>query len=345
MTIRADDDDDFEIELEDTGDTSGLPPDDDEVQGVKGSQVDSFNLPEGEEEAEEGVDDPGEKPGAGNGEDDVYSARREADAAREEALRTKADSILAAAEAEHNNIQAQLVNAKLSLGSLDLHLEKAYAALAVAKDAGDTAAEIKLTRDINGMEGLKGQIEAAKAQAPTRDQIMAKAKAQIDDMVAKSRSTAQPKGADVGHNVRAVTPLAEKWAKQNPWMKTNAEANSFVVRKAAQLTKDGWDMNTPGFYLELSAQVERAYPGLKTGKMQAKPQPVAKPTNKSAVAPSRPSSSSGMPEKKPTSLKSYRLDAKDQAAMRRMNLDPHNTTHQKAFAKARIEGNRRPNQF
>lgn len=338
--VVLDDDDDFEVDLEGDDLQSGIPVDEVEIEDKPQGSIEAFNIPDGDDE---GDIDGGEGRPVENDEADeeIYRARSEADAANARALRTEAESIMREAEGHVRYVQSQIANADVSLGSLGLYLNQAYAQLAQAKDAGDTASEIAIEREIRNMEGLKSEIQAAKAQAPSADAVIGQAKAKVNNLYAQNQKQAPQRGTNVGGNVVAVVPIAEKWAKQNSWMKTNQAANKFVLSKSAQLVKEGWDMNTPGFYSELSRQVNMAGLGAKAQPLMAKQQPLGqKQKVRSPVAPARSSMSSGSPQRQQSQTK-YTLTANDQAAMRRMNLDPSNVKHRKAFAGSRLESGRR----
>jgi len=335
---RAGADDDFEVDLEEAdGDVFELP-DDGEVEEDDPPQLESSNLPEGMEEGEEpagrGAKDERDD---GDEEDALTQARIAADEANAAAVRAQSDAITRQAEDHWRLVQSEVSKADMALGNLNMHIENAHTALAQAKDTGDTRAEIAIQGKLQELMNLKTQIESAKAQAPTREAIMAKAQEAVNRVQSQAQ---QRRGTQVGDGIVAVNPLAERWAKQNDWMKTNKDASRYVVSQSKSMHKEGWDMNTPGFYAELSRRVARAFPGVKAQPILAKKKAPTRPTKTgSPVAPSRSSMSSGAPPSKADASggRRYQLTLSDQAAMKRMNLNPQDPKHRKEFARSRIE--------
>lgn len=341
------DDDDFEVTLED--DTSGgynFDGDDDEVEEDDDlSPLESDTLPEGVEEGEEEpARGAGSQADAEEDDDDVVTrARIAADEANAKALSIQSDSIMREAESNWRITQAELNRADMALNTLAVNIEQATNALAQARDSGDTRTEIEIQNKLNEMHSLKGQIEAAKAQAPTRDQIVGRAQQEVRKLQSEA---GKGRGTKIGNDIVVTNPMAERWTKQNAWMKANKEAARYVVQQSKSMAKEGWDANTPGFYAELGRRAERAFPGVKAAPLMAKQKaPVRNAKSKSAVAPSRSSMSTGAPARKQTSGRTYQITIQDQSAMRRMNLDPSNERHRKEFARSRIETANRGRQF
>ncbi len=337
-----DDDDDFIVDLEDAAEDDMSTLDDDEVEDADPPELESSNLPEGVEEEDE---EPAAKNGKGadvdvDDDDALTQARIAADEARENAVRVQTEAIKRDAENQWTLVQSEVSKADMALSTLGIHIENAQAALAQARDTGDTRNEIAIQGKLNDLMGLKTQIEQAKSQAPTKDQIYGRAQQQINQVAAEANKR---RGTNVGDGIVAVNPMAERWAKQNTWMKTNRSANNFVVAQSKGMVREGWDMNTPGFYAELSRRVGRAFPGVKATPLQAKKKAPTRAAQKhsSPVAPGRSSMTSGAPAQKPASGQRYTLNAADQQAMRRMNLDPMNKAHRKEFARSRMETSRR----
>lgn len=346
--ITGGDDDDLIVDIEDGALDEGFLPDGNlEIEDRVQPALKSPGLPDGSDDEEDAGDlDTNPDVGAGSGgvDDDHEDARDRAIAeANQRAIEAEARGIMRAAEEHWRYIQSEVQKSEIALSTIEMYINNTTAALAQAKDIGDSMAEIRLTRELQEHVGLKAQIEAARAQVPTREAVMGNAQRQIAGLRAQNAASA---GRQVGKNIKATVPIAERWAKQNGWMQTNTQANAYVVNKSNQMVREGWDMNTPGFYAELSRQVEKAFPGLKVNRLQATQKGAQRPQVKSPVAPAR--NSSAAPQKTNAGAaaggsnpRRYKLTSADIAAMKRNNLDPHNKVHRTAFAKARIEGNMR----
>ena len=340
-------DDDFEVTLED--DTSGgwnFDGDDDEVEEDDNLvPLESNTLPEGMEEGEEepARSAPGNQSEAEDDDDVVTRARIDADEARANAMRIQSDSIMREAESNWRVTQAELNRADMAISTLTNNIEQATNAMAAARDSGDTRTEIALQSRLQEMNSLKGQLEAAKSQAPTRDQIIGRAQQEVRRIQSEA---GKGRGTKIGNDIVVTNPMAERWSKQNPWMSANKEAARYAVQQSKSMAKEGWDANTPGFYAELGRRAERAFPGIKAAPLMAKKKaPVRNAKSKSPVAPSRSSMSTGGPAPKSSGGRTYQITLQDQSAMRRMNLDPMNERHRKEFARSRIETANRGRQF
>lgn len=344
----GDDDDDFVVDMEENDSDFSLP-DDEEIEESKPAPVDPYNLAdEIEDEEEQERSDKAAAAGGQDGdaegddeEDEITQARMIAEEATARAVTAQTNSIARDAENRWNLVQSELSKAEISLGSLGMHIENAHAALAQAKDSGDTRAELDLMSRLRELEGLKSQIELAKGQTPTREQIFAKARADIAKVQADAHRS---RGRPAGDGVVSINPMADRWAKQNTWMKTNKDAGRYVVSQSQSLVREGWDQNTPGFYAELSRRVAGAFPGVKATPLIPKKKGPTKSAQKqrSSVSPGgRSSMTSGAPAPKQMSGSRYTITISDQQAMRRMNLDPSNVKHRKEFARSRIETGRR----
>lgn len=339
-------DDDIIVDIEDGALGDDLIPGKDEgVEEVEQPALKSPTLPDGIEEGEPASGDDNDEPDAGDdagadAQDDIGAYHAQINAANERAFRAEANAIMAEAEGYARYVESELQKAEISIQTVGMHINQTIGALAQARDTGDTVQEIALQRKLNELEGLKGQLESAKAQAPSRQNILAQAQNRIGQL---NQQRSANSGKQVGHNIKAIVPLAEKWASGNSWMKSNGAANTFVVSKSQQMVKEGWDMNTPGFYAELSRQVEKAFPGLKVANIQASKRPAARPQVKSPVAPARAGQGNGAARQQSqgASPNRYKLTSADISAMRNNNLDPNNKQHRTYFAKSRLESRNR----
>jgi hypothetical protein len=266
--------------------------------------------------------------------DDVYAR---AQAAEQRVRHVEANAIMREAQAHAAVAEQQAHTAKVALDTLALRLDAAYAALTQARDEGDTKTEVEITRAIGEMTQLKAQIEHQRGQIQDPRAIMHHAQQRAHGVM-----NAPTPGKKVGAGIQARHPLAEQFAASNPWMQSNKQANQFVISQSVDLTRTGWDPNSPGFYRELQRRVQQAYPNLKVSSLQAPKKAPRAGAVRGGVAPA--SSSSGIRNtagRGATTGSRYTLTAADQSAMRRSNLDPRNPTHAKYFAKARIESSRK----
>lgn len=322
--------DDLVVSLDDEDDLINLP--DDEIEEAKPAGLESSTLP-GEleqEEAASGVETPAADAGE---EDEPVDHGAAVRAANDRALQAELRLVAERAQSSITFVDQQMNASKVALDSLDHRIETAEQALAAAAEAGNTLDQRRLEKGIRDMESLRAQITEKRSQAPTRDQIVAQAEAEQRKIVAAAQQA--PAGKAVGKNIQATTPLAERWAASNSWMKSNDKANTFVIKQSAGMVQQGWDQTTPGFYAELTRRVSQAFPALKVSALQAAKKGIAKPISRSAVAPAR--SASGATGAAPkASQRTYTLSPSDVAAMRRANLDPKNKVHQKHFARARL---------
>lgn len=259
-------------------------------------------------------------------------------AAEERARNAEANALWREAQAQAAVAEQQANTAKVALDTINLRLDGAYQELARAREVGDASAEVQIQRAIQEMAQLKGQIEASRAQIADPRYILQRAQQQAQQVLNRP-----VEGKRVGAGIQARHPLAERWAGSNGWMKDNSSANNFVIKQSQAMANDGWDPNSSGFYAELSRRVKVAFPHLKVNALQATQKGAAgRGTVKSPVAPT--SSSSGTrPAGSAAGVgkQRYTLTAQDQAAMRRMNLDPANKKHATHFAKSRMESARR----
>lgn len=339
--MERDPDDDLIVELDEVEELRGVPPpEDEEIEEpeLRTPLVDRLPDAEDFEQDEEPVqtrvarkdDDADDEPAPDFDESRVIAERQ----ARE----VRAESLWRETQAYAENYRLQRSQADLGLNIVSEKIEGAYQALAVAEDNGDTAAKIAAQRQLDELKTLRGQIEQAKAQVPDPDQFLQQGRARA--LALRDAPSEESQGVAVGANLRARTPLAAEWAKANSsWMKTNDKANDFVIRQSKALVESGWAPNERGFYTELSRLVQARFPSLKVAKPTAQ-KGAAVQRRSSPVAPSRPSS--GAPsQRQNASATRVRLDASEQAKMKRFNLDPSNADHRKHYAKVVLSRQRR----
>jgi hypothetical protein len=343
--MHGEDEEDFDVGFEpgaledDAPGTQDAP-----LEDVETEQALAEGMPPDLEEEGEGEDDNDE---ADAGDEDTAADDAAADAnarlqaAEERALTAEVQSIQQEGRAAIAFVEQQMNASKVALDALDDKISNATALLAKAKDEGDTTAEIAIERKLREMYELKDGIGKARAEMPTKDQIIAHTNEQVNAHVSKVRSTRPSTSKDVGVGIRANVPLAEKWASSNSWMKTNKAANDFVVKASEELVKEKWDMNTPGFYAELTRRTARAFPNLQVKALQAAKRAAGKASVKTPVAPGRSSSGGAVRKAPPNKLSKYKLSTADVAAMRRHNLNPLDPLARREFARSRIESARR----
>jgi hypothetical protein len=352
--IHDGDDDDFDVGFEEGAlDEEIGATDDQQIADADSQQAVSGDLPpdledEGADGAEggEGDDkgDKGDKGDEGEEGDETDEVSSRIQAAEERALRAEVKSIYDEGQNALAFHDQQMNASRVALDALEDKISHATSLLAQAREAGDTVNELKIERSLKEMDALKAEINKARAEMPSKEQIVAYTEKQAKAHIEKARQSA-PKGKDVGVGIAANTPLAAKWASSNGWMKTNKAANDFVIKQSQLLVKENWDMNTPGFYAELTRRVGRAFPNLKVSALQATKKGMSKGGVKSPVAPTR-SSSGGAVRKAPASNpKQYQLTKADVVAMKRMRLNPLDKTHRREFAASRIESAQRERQF
>ena len=334
----AADDDDLVIELEEATGAFKLPENEDVVEDFSQPALEAETVP-GEDDPEQ-VDDelaaqerqePEEEPA-----EVAYDENYARQAQLEEQVRTeKANRIWGQAQAYADAAETKINGAKVALDTLNDRLENAMNGLAAAKEAGDVRAELQIEDSISQMRKLKGEIEEGIRQAPTKQQILEQGRRE-----ASAALNAAPQGKKVGSGIQARHPLAERWASVNKWMRTNTDANNFVIAQADRLTRENWDPNSPSFYAELTRLVKGAYPNLKPQALQAQ-RSAGKAQMRGIAAPARSSSNAGGAVQRVNGKSKFTLTLAEQSTMRRHNLDPNNKAHQKAWAKTRLESNAR----
>jgi hypothetical protein len=335
------DDDDLVIELEET-EEDFAPGGDEGVADYDRPPLEASTLPEGEE-GEEGEGD-GEQEAQRRREDvvddvddDTFSriaaaeqGQREATAA---AIWTRAQAEAAIAEQQQNNV-------KVALDTLEMRLAAARADRRRAEDAEDREARDSIDVDIKRMEKLQGELEDAQKAIPNKDAILHEGRNR-----AQGALDAQPSGKKIGAGIRARHPLAERWAGANPWMRTNAKANRDVLTFGQKIADEGYDPSSPAFYAELTRRMRNAHPNLKVSPLQAQKRgPQGKGANggKLPVAGARSSAGGEQRIAGSNAVKGrdgklhIKLNAAEQRAMMRSNLDPRNPKHQQYWAKSRM---------
>lgn len=330
------DDDDLVVTLEQGDDDFG-PAAEEGVADFKAAPVVSSTLPD-EEEPEEIVD--GELPVQAKKEDDEpvhEDGETYAQVAQlQEQVRTeRANTIWSQAQGQAAIAAKDRDTIKVGLDTLKFRLDVANRDLDAAEADGDSATARRIKEGIDDIKGLKTELEAAMRQLPDPESIIAQGR-----QAAQKAASEVSQGRKVGNGIQARHPLAERWAAGNGWMKTNRSANDFLIAQSAKMTSDGWDPNTPGFYAELGKRVQTAYPKLKVSAIQAQQRTPGKGQMRTPVAPGR-SSTGGTPVKSVNGKMHYTLTKVEQAKMSRFNLDPKNPTHQKAWAKTRMNSARR----
>jgi hypothetical protein len=275
-------------------------------------------------------------------EDDTFARIAAAEQREREATAT---AIWTKAQADAAIVEQQANNVKVALDTLEMRLEGARAARRAAEDSDDRAMRDSLDVDIRKMEKLQGDLENAQRALPDKDGILHEGRQK-----AQGALDAQPSGKKIGAGIRARHPLAERWATSNPWMRTNARANRDVLTFGQKIADEGYDPSSPAFYAELTRRMRNAHPNLKVNALQAQRRgPPGRNANggKQPVAPAR-SASGGGGERVPGNnavrgrdgKMHIRLNAHEQRAMIRSNLDPKNPRHQQYWAKERMKSAR-----
>lgn len=336
----APDDDDLIVELED-GPTDFAPSEPEGVEELRTEQAVAPTLPseiENEDEGEEPSRAPAARHEESAAEDETVLAL---DAARvreemEGQLRQeRANSIWTSAQAQARVVESERNSAQVGLNTLKDRLDMAYSALNQATEAGDSAARMQIERDIRNMEDLRTQIQSGLERLPTRDAVLADGEAKARAALAVTNA-----GQKVGAGINARNALAARWASSNGWMKTNARANAEVLRISESMAKSGiWDPESPGFYTELGRRLSLSYPNLKIQDLQAQKRGAGKAQMRTPVAPTR--SSSGGAIRQSGGKTTYKITQSEQATMKRHRLDPGNPSHQKAWAKVRMQRSQR----
>jgi len=331
--IADDDEDDLE---ESFGDDDGPL----QLEDLRQGQLEVDELPDGlNEESQAPVARQGRQQVVDDDGDFDYDGNQRVVEAENRARTAEANAVYTEARARAAVYSQQRDTAKVALETVGTKLSEAQQQLVYARENGDVNAEIRAQNMIDEIKTLRSQIEHTARNIPDPGQVMQEGEAKARGILAQ-----EAQGKRVGNGIQARHPLAERWATSNKtWMTTNKRANDFVISQSSVLTRDGWDPNTPGFYSELSRRVQNAFPKLKVGTIQApKKTPGNRTASRGPVAPTRSSSGGGVSQRQAQNgTKTYTLTVPDQAAMKRANLDPKNPIHRKAFAKARIEGNKR----
>ena len=333
----AADDDDLIIEIEEASGDFKLPESEEVVEDFRQPGLEAETVPD--EDITESIDDDQalaaqqrDREGEEVVEDTGYDANFARQQQLEEQVRTeKANRIWGQAQAYADAAETKINGAKVALDTLNDRIENAVHGLAAAREAGDVRAELQIEDSIAKMRKLQGEIEDGIRQAPTKNQILEQGRRE-----AQQALNSAPMGKKVGSGIQARHPLAERWASGNKWMRTNTDANNFVISQSDRLTREGWDPNSPSFYAELTRLVKGAYPNLKPTALQA-PRSAGKAQMRGIAAPSRSSSSAGGGVRTSNGKTKFTLTQAEQATMRRHNLDPNNKSHQKAWAKTRME--------
>lgn len=330
MTIDGDRDDDLEIDLEDVPEDQVDDPADDDIEPSVGARAGGADV-ESDDDDEIAV-----RPSRGD--DDDFSS---GSAGEEAGRQAQAQAALTMAEAHAMVAEQQMQTARVAAETVEGKINDLYAALAQARDSGDTSAEINLQRALEEARTIKQQIAAGISNIPDPRRIMADGQARANHIASQPTQ-----GRRVGAGIQAKNPIAARWASQNSWMRTNGEANEYVIAQSKAMSREGWDGNSPSFYHELSRRIRGAFPALKVSALQATQKAPGKNARpRSNVAPATSSSGIAKPGASAQSKSRYTLTATDQAAMRRMRLDPANKQHCLYFAKSRIETARSGKEF
>ena len=129
-------------------------------------------------------------------------------------------------------------------------------------------------------------------------------------------------------------------------MRTNARANRDVLTFSQKIADEGYDPSSPAFYAELTRRMRNAHPNLKVSALQAqKRAPAGKGANGGKLPVAGARSSAGGGERPVAGNNSVRgkdgklhikLNASEQRAMQRANLDPRNPKHARYWARSRM---------
>lgn len=332
--MEPDDLNDIEIELEEVT-PDFVPPADEEIEGARNEAAIAPALPDGDEEEEDSAPRRAARPDVDDDDDDVVSTvHARATAAESRAREVEAYSVLQAADYEAKMANWQRSQIEVNLTFATEKIDQQYQLLAQARDSGDTQAEIQITRTIEEARNIRSQLENARSNLANPEQIIQQAQQRARGIIQAPSSNAQL----VGAGITASTPLAVQWASGNAWMKSNAQANQFVLRQSQAMVNEGWQPDKRSFYAELSKRVNNQFPQLKSQPIQAKKGVVA--GKKGPVAPSRSSSAASGQTQRAASASRYTLTAAEQSTMRRFKLDPKNPEHQKQWARTRMESAR-----
>lgn len=331
--MLGDEDDDLIVDIEEV--EEGVPePDDDLVSDdALPPRAVSPSLP-GDDEDDEEAEPIAARSVQDDVDDEYDDSSSRISAAETEARQARAEAIVTEGRAMASLAHQQIQTADVAIGQVANNLEQAYSALAHARSVGDYNGESDAQRMIDELRSLRTQLEARKGEIPNPDAILQQAQNQANSLLSQ-----QPRGKQVGAGIQARHKLAERWAAENGWMKSNRSANQFVIAQSETMVRDGWDPNSRSFYAELAKRVKRAHPSLAVKTFQAKQKgPQARGGARTPAAPA--ASATGTPRTRQMAKNRYTLTADDQRAMKRFNLDPSNPEHRKYFAKSRIESAR-----
>lgn len=331
-------DDDFIVDLEDMPDEL-VPPPDEEIADESTIIPDAPVLPDDDlADAAAALEDRNDEAPAPAPRAHDFSADEREQASERRAREAEAGAIWQVAQAQSENVRGKMAMADQALYSIGQQLNMARQQLAIAEDNGDTNARIAAQEAMEELKKLRDGVEASKSNLPDPNRILEEGRARAIGIL---EAPASPRGVEVGSGIRALNPIAAEWASQNTWMKTNAQANKFVIDASSEMVRGGWQPNDRGFYAELSRRVAAQFPGIKVSPPKAQRAAPAQRRNSAPVTPSKPSSApGGNRQQRPSANGRYTLSAQDQITMKNMGLDPKNKKHALYFAKERVSSSR-----
>lgn len=196
----------------------------------------------------------GDDAGKTEDEDTKYSKDVRSRIEREKVLRQEAENRFAAErlareESDNRARTASMFAADMALENIESAIKRVEAELLAAKEAGKSADEIKLTRELADLDARKRTVSDTKTRLKTEAEAVEAGKAvKTDD----------------GKTV--LNPLTVKWQERNPWFadKRFAEQAAMIRGIDQQMVREGFRANSEAYYLELDKRIQRNMPTLRS---------------------------------------------------------------------------------
>ena len=273
--------------------------------------------------------------GGALGDDDVTEKSKDDDAQyskdvrgridRERTLRAEAEKNFAAErlareEADNRARGAQMFAADMALENIESAIKRVEAELLAAKEAGKSADEIKLTRELADLDSRKRTVTDTKARLKTEAEAIETGKA----------------GKDADGKA-VLNPLTVRWMDRNKWFmdKRFEEQREMIKAIDAKMVKDGYRANSEAYYIELDRRIHRNMPGLRSAIRKAGFGPrTAAPAQRSGL----PGGGTGaLPATRLVNgRRQITLTKADRDNMERFGMDPNNKKHCIEYASNKV---------
>jgi len=344
--------------FEDDGDDSGLPEQQVELDGGGPAAQDSD--PEGAPQSRQANEDPfdddsdGQPPehtpqpfetadSESQGDDDgdepaeTYSKKVQRRINKEVARRKSVETEAERLARENDELRQRLGQTETqvfehSVSGLESQKTTLRGQLAKAIEDGDTEKQVDLTEQLGSVNYRLEQAQQMRARIAPRQQQQPTGERQGEPRPQQQRPQAPTTPAQQREAmIRSLPPRSQEWVSERGFFDWKESQRAYAMGVDAELTKEGFDVGTDEYYVEMDRRIAAAFPDLYDDDDPApRPQPRKQTQGATPVAP--PSAPPAAPNGAQQQGSKVKLGPADFQQMRTFGLDPQDPEAVRAFA-------------